>query len=432
MLDILVKLSGLMNWLKYKKNEDRIVIDEEGVRTVIKHRTYLNNKFFVKFINYTYKFLIMCLIGWTLISSLIDWINEPLNYNAFVLNLFSLLNIVVYLLGIKYFTGHHFKSIKNKITAEIKVIIFKYSVSCASIMVILHIIFLYTNIEINGYTQIFNDSDVVQKVFLTMLLILDSFFSYINYFMIIGGFMSVMNYHASQIKEYTKKYKETIIDIEGGMEMGTLIKDFVEIKHSYGKSVVAFNEIFPIIHIVGAISSFFIMNMMLRNIQKTPVIHIINVVVFIIVMLLYYWMNGITNGCKETIYKEHTSPLVMSRIYSRNIDTVKMDSLIKKRKKNSFKFEKVEPLDIEDIDLSDLKSPDKSQTNDNVAIELRNNQLIESYIQMSYWQTLKEEFSSPWTDFTFLSVPLQNLNVIQKVILGIISLILSIEIAGNV
>ena len=224
-------------------------------------------------------------------------------------------------------------------------------------------------------------------------------------------FISVMTYHSQEIINFAQEYKRQIISTKSiNTKLTVLMNDFVRLRSNYAKSISSFNEIFPIINIFGSISSFFIANLIIKDISAVPIIQIINMTIFIILIILYYWNNGIAESSKQEVYKEHTSPEVIAKFFNRSIQVINIDAITKQ------------------MDAQENMAVGASIPN----LDLRNNQLIESHSLIQIWEILKNEFISSWDDFTFLSIPLQSLNIIQKVVLALISLILSVELADNI
>ena len=409
-METLLRIAGLKNCIKYNNVIDSYVIGIDANTTIEQNTKWYQTNTFVNFINILYKILIFSIITWSFVAAIILSIKTS-NQDYVLLDLFNFLTISIYIYGIFYFNGSHFNNIQREKEIDYT-FAFYGSIIPTTIVVIIYLCLLFTGFKINIYNEIYFHDNItnIQRVNLVILMIIDKFFSYLNYFLITNTFILVMSNHTNKIKKFAKDYTDSIIDIEK-QNLASIMNEFSLLRDSYGKTVNAFNKIFPLINIIGSIACFFIVSSLMRNISSTPIIQIINIVIFISLMLVYYIATGIVESSKGAILNEHKSHNSISKYFSHTLSKISIENFIEK------------PRSIDDTNF---------QINENIIIpnlDLRNNQLIESSSLKYNWKILKDEFKEEWIDFTFFSVQLKSLNIIQKIIMIILSLIIGIELS---
>lgn len=409
-METLLSIAGLKDCVSYANVADRYIIGEDAQANIQQNIQWYQTNAFITFINIFYKILIFAIISWSFFTSLV-WSIQTSNQDYVLLDLFNFLTMSIYICGVFYFSGSHFEKIQKEKEIDYT-FTFYVSIIPTSIVVIIHLCLLFTSFEVNVYNPIYFHKNITdaQRAFLVILMIIDKFFSYLNYFLIINTFISVISNHANKVKKFAKDYADSITDIEK-QNLANIMNEFSLLRDSYGRTVNAFNQIFPLINIIGSIACFFIVNSIIRDITITPIIQIINLIIFAILMLIYYITTGVVESSKGTILNEHKSPNSISKYFSHTLPKISIDKFIER------------PRTRDDSDI---------QVNRRTIIpnlDLRNNQLIESSSLKYNWKLLRDEFKEEWGDFTFLSVQLKSLNVVQKVIMVILSLIIGIELS---
>lgn len=222
-------------------------------------RSFFRSTFFRIVVNTLYRLLIVGSLVWPAIYAIYKaFENSEARY--LTSNVFTVMFIVQYFVGLFYYqTNHFFKTMKRNLSYSwyIKTALI-VGIVISTILTIVSVILLNIDYNLDIYTELFNGTNTVGKVLISVLLALDKFFSYNVFFINLVIFSAIFIIHSREIKRYTSRLEDYVNNNEDGLTIESITKDYSELKTQHTQSVTQLNNIFSSVTIFGIIGSYFI------------------------------------------------------------------------------------------------------------------------------------------------------------------------------
>jgi hypothetical protein len=203
--------------------------------------------------------------------------------------IFQILLVMQYILGIMYFRKQHFyKNISTKsdminllrVSAPFTIVI---SLSLA----IVHTTLMVNDVNIHGYSEIYDSASGVSAVLLAILLFVDTLYSYLTFTINTCVFVINMVYHKQKVSEYATSLNDEYIrsDQDDTTKVNTIAKGYSLMKDLWDETVTVLNPFFTSLNFVGFVSIYFYVRAIKDNDISAD--EITNLILFVIVEVIY-------------------------------------------------------------------------------------------------------------------------------------------------
>jgi len=286
-------------------------------KKVTEEKSSIIKRSFVKIpSNILYFVFVLIAISWHFIYSIYKAIEEK-EMRYITSNIFTFLFIMQFFLGIIYYQKSHFtKTIKRYKSYTIYIIIAFITMLMITIIIcIASLVLLISGININIYSEIYQDLNITGKIFLGIALLIDNFYSYNIFFSNLIIFSVIFVSHSIEIKKYTERLEEYVNNNEEELTIESIIKDYSELKTQHTFSVSNLNNIFSSITILGILSGYFIM--INFGTKFVGILHFIEFICFVITESVYILSISRVKMYVSDITTLINSPAFVSRFLSR-------------------------------------------------------------------------------------------------------------------
>ena len=396
MLFNLIKFIGFKNIIPIDNSLDIIVSSNGSVDEIPKSSKCYNS--FVIIINIIYKILIFSLISFPFVLSIHQSI-EHNNIRIVFVEFFTILNSVVYLAGIVFFRKMDYDAKMDEWDIDLKNQhrIFILSILIPLFIAICKLVILLTSNDYTVYIYYLDGLTNLQKIFMYILIFSEKFISHISYIIILLLFIITMFNFSSYVKKFGISYENRIRDIQT-FNVPDIIIEYSYIRHNYEIILGNYSYIFFIINIFGSLSLYFTLYSYINRYNHLAYSNILEIILYLTFLFSYLLIKRRVKSSISKISKIHTFPAVINIFFTRDLYNLNN-------------------LDISSIDENNV-----------IDINVRNNQIMESLNSKTNWKILKDEFEKPINDFSYFNNKLTGLDMAQKIIFAIISILLSIRI----
>lgn len=396
MLFNLIKFIGFKNIIPIDNSLD-IIVSSNGSVDEIPKSSYCYN-YCAIIMNIIYKILIFSLISFPFILSIHQSL-EHNNIRIVLVEFFTILNSVVYLTGIVFFRkmDYDIKMDEWNIDLKNQYKIFILSILIPLFIAILKLVILLTSNDYTIYIYYLDGLTNLQKIFMYILIFSEKFISHISYIIILLLFIMTMYKFSSYIKKFGISYENRVLDIQT-FNVSDIIIEYSHIRHNYEIILGNYSYIFFIINIFGSLSLYFTLYSYINRYNHIAYSNILEIILYLTFLFSYLLIKRRVKSSISKISKIHTFPRVINIFFSREL------------------------YNLNNLNISSINE------NSVVDINIRNNQIMESLNSKTNWKILKDEFEKPINDFSYFNNKLTGLDMAQKIIFAIISILLSIRI----
>lgn len=416
--DILLRIFGYRLLIdKNNINEGaEIDIDLEGGHAEITRKTdnklYHNEKFRLC-INYGYRFMILLILLWIPIYSII--LSKTENDGRYLSsNIFSVLFLIQYVTGVIYYETAHIDSSFQRFGDYTQWIKKGYIIGlCVSIILIVgSAILLLSGVNVLIYTNMYQNANVAQKVFVVILLIIEKFVSYNILLLNMVTFALIFVIHSKKVNSFHTTLNKKISDSEE-LQILSIIEDFSSLKEYHTSSVKALNDMFSTMATVGTIGIYF--TVINYGTEFTGPMQITNGIFIVFVDVLYILIITRVKSTVDDIKAIVNSTLFFSsyidRSYLQEMASPEAPSETGVRKRNLSKTASIRTLNLHTTSV--LKEQKEEIGNiENLATRT----LIKSYENgfSNEWQILNDKLSSPWESFNVFGFEFADVSPAKK------------------
>lgn len=454
--NLILKCYGLKGIIDGKYKDNDIDHDVEFANVVISidessHKlvtNVINTKipFYKKTIcrnilNYFYMTFVLSIIGWPCVYSII---NSGINHNSnyFTSSIFSFMYLAQYITGVLLYKEKYFsdamKTIKDHSTIMISIYVIMSLIALAlSITAGMLLIF---DVNVNIYTVIYNNANLVGKIFILIAIVFHKLYSYNVFFVNIITFTYILTNHSRGIKSYKNKLNTIINENTSNICINDIIKEYTELKKYHSESVNYLNNMFTSTTLIGVIAAYFIVMDFETNF--VGVFTYCDIIFFICVEGIYlYVINKIKSSVNDikTIISSMSfvikfldrSDLVDMRgdvyqDYKKN-DGDEEDAIYSK-KINTANILTPRSSNVQNI-ISIIDEVNSTHPDINKKINVIKNIVLRNYIIThenaveTDWIILYTKLSEPWDYFAFFGFEIDDVQIIQKLTVIVIGLI---------
>lgn len=360
-----------------------------------------NNKSKNNTLIYIYNIFILSLISWTTIASIVlSIINNDMSFILRIL--YNIIFITYYVFGLTYFKKDHIYSILNKHELLNKryniLLIIGVFISCLIVGAIVTVVLRGNKVHV--YSIFYETSNIYIRIFLLIVLMLDTFYSYSIFFTISITFCLVMIHHKSVMTIYNGKLKKYIMTPTGiNAKVNTMGVEYVRLKQDFSKTVECLNYFFVTLNIFGILG----FNMTIVSFQNHNYlfVDILDSFLFLLIEIIYiisiqYVRNNINDIIGILTTPQFVSAMLRSYNNERNIK-----------------------INFEDNSL------------DAIGANSRNSLISSLTIDESIdWLIFDAISTKPWETFNILGIEINDTTVLQKLFGFIVLIALSNNISN--
>lgn len=249
------------------------------------------------YIGHAYNLLITMLIVWRVPYTLIVSIRE---HDSTIIgrSVFQILLTVQYVQGIRYFRRNHFY--RNIVT---NTDLMKLFLKCIPLTVLISFgasiamtIALNNNISIHGYSKLYDGSKVTGKVCLSILLFIDSLYSYQTFTINACVFVVNMIYHKRRVSEYSHNLSNSFIqsDVDIEKKLTAVSNEYLRMKELYNGTVNVLSPFFASLNFFGFISAYY--TLIALNNNDITLDEICNIILFLLILVCYIATIHVVNS----------------------------------------------------------------------------------------------------------------------------------------
>lgn len=395
-LDGLLRCFGLIPLMDQADSETNIVIDEES--GVIKSVTTIHDNIWRKILNYTYKFLIICIISWYPAACIIISGKER-NDDHVRSNIFSIMAPIQYMWGVIYYGGRTFIEHKaDKIIDKRSSI--AISVSIVSILMTITVITLIAkDTKMSVYGILYDGTHDVSRVFYMILVSCDRLLSYGIVFINTTIFMIMLSHHKNEIKEFSNNLI-LLTESDQFVDISTIIADFARVKEGHSRTVRAMNALFSSITIIGLLALFFIS---LKNTDDIGPLQYMHTVIFVTLEVLYFYIISVLKSTIDDIKK-----YVIDKKFIDKYMTIGHNNIY-------IQDGTVDDSIVDDIDvITNITRLTLSE--------------IQNQTQFVNWRLMRNTLSGEWEKFNIMGIDIDDTKVVQQAIVFFFAIVFAIDL----
>ena len=233
-----------------------------------------------------YKIMIYFIILWLVPYTLYMAIRDKNGY-IFGRSWFQILYAVQYYYASSYFSENHFyenilcneKLKKYMNIASPCLLLFSISLG------IINVCLLNTGYRYIGYDEIYKLSTISGKVLISILIFLDSFYSYITFLINSYVFAINMIHHKVTVSTYAESLDNYVKSVDVIRIINIVATEFSQMKNTFAHTVELLTPFFSVLNFVGFITVYFYLNTIKNN--DLGISEYINLILFLIIEAIY-------------------------------------------------------------------------------------------------------------------------------------------------
>lgn len=286
-------------------------------------------------LGFLYNALIVCIMSWRTVYTLYMSIDKR-DILPFGRSVFQILFVWQYILGIIYFRQQHFY--RNISTKSDMLKLLKYSapftILISALLAILYTIFLVKNINIHGYTDLYDKTNTIGHVFLCILLFVDTFYSHLTFSINTCIFVVNMIFHKKKVSEYARSLSNDYIKTtqDETVKVTTIAIGYSLMKDSFDETVDALGWFFASLNFAGFISIYFYIEA-IKN-DKIAYNEITDLILFGLVEIVYIIAIQAVNASIEKISDAVSSTSMVAMYFTDEKDDNHTLNMISQSHKN--------------------------------------------------------------------------------------------------
>lgn len=284
---------------------------------VARPRAKHNDHFRRKIMSWIYFCFIICIITWTVPYTFYMAIRDKTIIH-FGRSWFQIMFGLQYYFAIKYFGKNHFYEnimCNTKLVKHTKISL-PISLAISILLSIFTVCMFGFKYNIHGYSDIYIKVPAVGKVFMGVLLFLDSFYSYLTF--TINAFIFAINmlYHRESVSNYAVSLENYIKNSMNTIrKLNIIATEFSQLRYKYDITVSLFTPFFSSLNFVGFATIYFYL--MAISDKSISVSEIINMVLFGIVQVIYIISIQAVNNNIDNISSSILSNSVIATFFGK-------------------------------------------------------------------------------------------------------------------
>jgi hypothetical protein len=240
-----------------------------------------------RFPGFAYNILIVVIMLWRVAYSIYMSIRDKdgLHFGRMI---FQILFVIQYILGIIYFRKQHFyKNITSKSSMiNLFRIFMPFTIVVALALSISMTVVMATGSNIHGYSEIFDSSGIVAQVLLSILMFIDSFYSYLTFSINACVFTINMLYQKKMVSDYADNLNKYIKSAEDeDSKLQTIAYDYFLTKDGWDETVGVLNYFFVFLNFGGFLAIYFYLQVISRGDISAD--EVANFILFILIDIVY-------------------------------------------------------------------------------------------------------------------------------------------------
>lgn len=274
----------------FEKNTSLLPLSiEHGRRNtyVAKQYTDKQTAFGKKMITILYELMIIVVILWPVPYALYMTIRDS-DFTVFGRSWFQILVAIQYYHGITYFGKNHFYEnivcnslLKRYISIAIPVV--SIVGLCISIF---NVVMLNLGFGFFVYDEIYNSANLTGKVFVSILLLIESAYSYVTFLINACIFSINMFYHKQRVTSYANDLNDYIkSSLSTLRKLNNVGVEYTQMKTRFDDTVTILTPFFSALNFIGFITVYFYLRALEQNVLSVP--EITNFVLFILIEIVY-------------------------------------------------------------------------------------------------------------------------------------------------
>jgi hypothetical protein len=357
---------------------------------------------------YVYNTFIFMIISWRIFYG-ISKIFTGDNIDTLGLMSMQILITVQYLLGIKYFNKKHFylKSEKDSDTKYETYIILP--IILGVLITVGSIIFLTLDKKVFIYSDIYESSGDISKIFITLLMILDVI--YTDQILITNCFVFAINilYHKRKIDKFTKDIEKMISDSSTShSKISKISISLGRLRDSYGETVDHMSLILGSLNIIGFLHVWFVLNAISK--KEYFWINIIYSIIFIMTIIFYIFalqsVKTAIGGIDDLVT---SNPFIAS-----HASTTSDEGNIE---------EEAKEVSTAIIDTTNIANIHRAVAELHIKIS--------HYDRKNDWTSLRDLIKKPWPAFYIFGIEMDDIKILSKLFGVVIVFFIGKDIGSN-
>jgi len=344
-------------------------------------------------------------------------------------SLFQMIVVLQYYNGINYFSQNHFYEniVSNSDLMKYMRLVIP-GISLISFgLTIFNVVLLGQGINIHGYSELYDVSNTVEKVFLLMLCFFDSIYTYLTFTINACVFVVNMIYHKNTVSAYSNSLINYIKNsMDTVQKLNIIAVEFSQMKDKFDQTVTCLTPFFTTLNFVGFAMIYFYLRAYSKNII-TPN-EIVNMILFIIVEVIYIVAIQAVNSNITSIAETISSNSVITTFFGNkrfNRTIPPLDEAVEDSK-SDMEQETVRYRQYKDVECDNMNKKIIIIDNHIVKIHSMMKQNLIASIsadQMIDWLILQGIVSDRWKTFKIFGIEITDTTVIAR-IFGIIATVL--------
>ena len=375
-------------------------------------QTIFTNNIIRYFINTIYVIFVFCVLLWLIVESIYDSVKNN-DGRYFSSNIFAVMYLAQYISGILLYKKKFYKktvNYNNNFRLFILTFILSIIISASAV------VFLVNGINISVYSDLYNNTGIIGKVFLCIILVIEKLYSYNIYFVNVITFTTILLNLSSKISVYKDKLKGFISDSNTNITISDMLKEYSELQDDHRKVIDALNYVFTTVTIFGVVGAYF--TLLNSDTEFSGIFTYIDVSFYLLLQGIYILaINKIQNTASD-IKIVIGSPLFVNKFLSKSemvdINGDIYDDYLESN--NSDNLEKSKNI------IRELNKKIDIMKN----ILFRNTIIATENSNDLYWIMFFNKLSEPWECFQIFGFDINNDQLIQKfvgVVVGMIGIL---------
>ena len=383
-----------------------------------------------------FRVLIYFLLTWSIPYLLYMSIRDN-NVFTFGRSWFQLLIVAQYYSASSYFSNNHFYEniMCNKNLKKVVNISFPCVFTLSLMLSIMNVLLLNYGFRYIGYDEIYKNSNITSKVFMSILIFIESFYSYLIFTLNSCVFAINMLYHKTTVHNYYMSLGNYIKNSMNILrKINIIATEFAQMKSKFDNTVDLLTPFFSALNFIGVITMYFYLNAL--KINDLGVNEYINSILFIIIELIYICSIQTVNTNILNISLIISSNNLISiffgnKQFNRNMPSIdKPINLYTSKKKIDIDIKRFNnDQDNNQDNNNEEKKDDTYLTSIN---SIMKNIMVSSISteQMLEWNVLRNIVSSRWNTFRIFGVEFTDTTVIAKLFGLIVGILISSQLGS--
>jgi len=380
-----------------------------------KQKTLYRTKYFRIPFNILYITFVLCNIIWPCLYIIVLII---MRYDLKYLysNAFTYLFLIQYIIGLRYHHKDHFSTkLKKHRTASIIIIgILLLGLIVSITLSIGFILLIVYGINMNLYTDLYNGSNTIGKIFLCISIFINKIYAYNTFFINMITFVTVFTTHKVDIQNYTTILDSYIEHNENGLTIKSITGNYIELKEKYSESINLLNNMFTMLTLFGIIGSFFTIKY--YNTSYVDPFHYISIVFFLLTGAIYIYVMRVVKYTVLHISSNVNSSKFSNRFLKRSFleDLVLLDDAYDKE---NTEFLNVGPkISMRYVKLVQGTDDNNRKLDSIMDIVMRLIIKISENSEGTDWIILDKKLGGEWEKFNLFGFDIDDDTLMKKII----------------